>query len=461
MQTQRGSFTDEFVVPRVTGAVFKPETNKLYLFRDTKVVVCTCGEDGRHPHAWRKTRDEPRWRGCRPDLSLSDMQPRLPKKLLAHTKDGWPCMAEELPMQLEFDFTWSSRRRAWAAQRLKSAEAVRRFFDRVPPDIRAAMGTYSAGQWCVYAFLARVPGSFDLFHSNPMLAFCLAQNWRFHRPAVSRPLRAARGLVRRKQRDILGWLGFPATESVAKITRKVAPDAIEDRLCFYLRKALRDPQATRFFQHIPRINAEVLRLVSDPRTRPHVSQSLLEDALKRQRRPQRSELLCLLWDTLRMMPLVQPRWRRKVFVSVEDVADCHDQLVNLMHSEHRTKTMTYEFPAPPVPGLSTDQLRVEPVVSPRGLIAEGRSQRNCVASYACDVAHAHTFIYAVHAPERATLSIVPDHRGGWRIGDLRARLNEPVQHSTYGLVRAWLEAAAPPPVPAGPVVDPPDDDLPF
>jgi len=92
--------------------------------------------------------------------------------------------------------------------RERDREVARRFLGSIPDDILSEVSRYWTRKWYVLNVLARCPGAMDLSRSNPALLYALASNWVFHKPAVTRPMRAARSLVNRKQRDIMEWLGF-------------------------------------------------------------------------------------------------------------------------------------------------------------------------------------------------------------------------------------------------------------
>ena len=95
------------------------------------------------------------------------------------------------------------------------------------------------------------------------------------------------------------------------------------------------------------------------------------------------------------------------------------------------------FPKPPL-AAGGNIIALE---TPDMVIEEGREQENCAMSYAKDIANGAVYLYRVLEPERATLSIVPDESGGWRLGQLLRACNEPVTEETNQGVVRWLSQA--------------------
>jgi hypothetical protein len=93
-----------------------------------------------------------------------------------------------------------------------------------------------------------------------------------------------------------------------------------------------------------------------------------------------------------------------------------------------------KFPRPPLPAVD----EIVPLRRPEDLIAEGRQQRNCVASYIGRVAQGGIYIYRVLSPERATLSVVKLEDGCWHLDQLLGAGNRAVGAVTRQLVAAWL-----------------------
>jgi hypothetical protein len=279
----------------------------------------------------------------------------------------------------------------------------------------------------------------DLSHSNPALLFALASNWAFHKPAVQWPVRAARSLINRKQRVILKWLGFPATESVRRLLAKISPDALTVPRLLWLREHLPDPACLVLLQHLPRINDIVLRLVTSKRVRPHLTPRLLLDLCVIE--PQDYPLFQqapkeLLYDTMRMCEAVN--WERcpVLFRSLEALKALHRDLGwRIAWVLRMRKGVSYKrLPLPPFPG--TEWIR--PLKTVEAIAREGWEQEHCAASYISRVAEGHQYLYCVLKPLRGTLAI--SRQAGtrrWYPSQFRQLANAPVPEA---IVKSTFEA---------------------
>jgi len=72
-------------------------------------------------------------------------------------------------------------------------------------------------------------------------------------------------------------------------------------------------------------------------------------------------------------------------------------------------------------------------------VAEGRDQKNCVASYTADVVAGNCYIYRVLHLCRATLCIRRQSDGNWGISELEVSCNRKADAITREYVNAWLE----------------------
>ena len=286
------------------------------------------------------------------------------------------------------------------------------------------MCRFSKRRWHVLNLLARCPGADDLGKSNPALLYALASNWVFHTPAVTQPIRAARRLVNRKQKHILEWLGFPATETSRRILGRIVPASLSVESLLYLRGSLGDPYVTKTLSHLERINAGVLRLVTDMKYRHLLTPRLLEDIGRDTAQDGISPpVFSILLDTLRMVNMAGAHHCPPQFVSLKRLNDVHNELARRLRPEVLAEKfdLPARFPDPPYAG--TDSIR--PIMTPDELAIEGLEMKHCVAIHAPDVALGEEFIYRVIAPVRATLSLRCSG-GHWRRSELFKARNEPV-----------------------------------
>ncbi len=411
--------------PSPYGAAFREETGKLYLFSPRDVVVQLAWPGIR---AWRKTRGSPVWRHVRPKLSGIEI--------------AGACSLEEL-----IDMPGSGDTEGMPQSSSPTDTSPRRgpyprtrWMLRIPADVRGAVSVFRDRAWHLLSFIARCGSpALDLTVANPALAYALASNWCYHLPAVRRPLRAARAQLRRRQREILGWLGFPATEAMRRVLRKTAAETISIPLLLYLRQSMESPAAAKALAHLPRINAGAARIVTDPALLPFATPVLLAEAALHREDDRRPVTAYMLRDTLNMHRILHPAQPQPAIRDRARLRDLHDELIDELNLVG-PGNLDLEFPPPPVPGTAA----IRPIQNAHELLEEGRSQHHCIFSYLHEVAvQLRAYIYRTIPPlERGTLSLVRS-KGGWRLGDIRLSCNRPVSESTRRRVAEWLRKECP------------------
>ena len=393
---------------------------KIYFFERHKVTVAKCWPK---PAAWQKSNHG--WKQVR----LTDSFFHLPNAQFE--RDIWLLEhVAEQSGQLRFPFMMAPSDRD-ELNRL-------RWYSLIPIEIRRLLVIYRTRQWHLLSFLARCgePAT-DLVRSSPALAFALASNWVFHKPAVKRPLRSARNLLRRgrSQKDILAWLGFPPTKSVRRLLARVVPASIDVAPLLYLRDTLRMPGQSSRFAHVERLNAGVIRILTDPKLSHAASPRLIRSVSQRVEDDRVPHSAYLLRDSARMFEQVFPNRRFPDLRSVQRLQEFHDELTV---RTNRLAPEALSFPKPPVNGND----HIVPILNPKELKGEGIEMKHCVSSYSRQIAwDRNLFVYKVLAPERCTLSI---YKSGseWRIGELKRSSNREVSEITRSRVGSWLQRSS-------------------
>ena len=295
------------------------------------------------------------------------------------------------------------------------------YFDLIPDEVREELLKYGDRKWHLFSLFARCPGALDLSRSNPGLCYALASNWVFRKPAPTKPIRAARALVFKKQKLILDWLGFPGTEPVRRILAKITPNDVSIPSLLYLRDALREPDAVKHLSRVWRITAPVMRLVSDSNFRPRLTPRLLSEAaeIDGSSAPGKS-LTHFLKDLIMMADQVEWRGCPPLFNSLKHMREVHDGLMRRVPSK---PIGGYDwFPGPPFPGTRN----IRPLETAAELYREGREMKHCVGAYSSLVEKGKCYVYRVLEPVRATLSIIPLSEGRWGPHQLYGPRNQPV-----------------------------------
>ncbi len=426
---------------------FKPGVNfkdgKLYRFRSDGVEVLRSWPK---PMAWRKTKEKDFY-PFRPYINIRTEDPDFQGSSSSeHAEsheddegytlrfiypDGTFPTSRHIPKPGEQLHLWRPRTKEEIERDVRNA--YREFYSPIPLEVRKTVADYSQRHWHMLAFIARCPGALELVISNPALAFCLASNWVFHKPAVARPMRSVRSLIYHKQRDILKWLGFPGTESARKILKKIPSKVINIERCLYLRDAMRNPDMIKLLAHVRGINAGVIRFASDPALIRYITPSFLNEVAANRGDFPRPQTVFILKDSLRMLEVMGQSTAGFVFNSIMEVQAFHDELVVTMNTRDNGWDGVIRFPPPPVEGTED----IIPLTIAEQLAEEGRQQKNCVSSYARSVRDGDIYIYRMLSPQRATLSL-RHRRGGWILSEIKGKCNRTVTRETIKAVEDWL-----------------------
>lgn len=417
------------------GVAFK--NGKFYRFEARRIVVVRAWPE---PMAWYRT-PKRGWRGtrkwaddvlidcfrnlervaCKPEpLEEFKLLPRMVEEL---TAEGYtPEMMEDRRV-----FLWKSYEKAWREQ----TECVRPFIEQIPADIRTLIAPHRYRAWHLLTLFARCPGAVELYRANPALAFALSGHWLYREHRVSNPLRAARGLVRRKQREILAWMGFPGTKSVQRIFKKIAVAELHPAALRDMKAALRDPERHKVLSHLPVITPEVLSLVNDKADFERLSMrffmEMLEDVAEAK------GIRRILRDTMRMDQQRGGGYVPNSIRSIRRLREVHDDLARPLRGAILARDR--EFPKPPYAGTAY----LLPMTTMHELIREGNEMRHCVASYGDMISEGKYYVYRVLKPVRATLGIVW-RRGRWRIDELQGPGNSMLsRHDREAIVDAFYE----------------------
>ncbi len=431
--------------PRRWGTSFS--NGKLYVFTPESILVARPWPEVR---AWRKTLGRTTWRSVRLELDLnsgvtghqrrrSSHGSRLPYfEPAASQEPGWAIEPPE-PSDPELeDEAEGQRARYLAKQAEQAAEAQRYFCQAFPPEVSIPVSQFGERQWHLCSMLARCPGSLDLVRNNPALAFCLANNWVFHQPKPTQPMRAARAWTARRQRDIAEWLGFPGTEYAVRLLRKVHPAACTIPWLLELRRLMIKSPFDKWLRDVPRLSLTTMQLLMHGGLRSMLTGPLLLELDDADREPQDvSPSARLLIDAHQMS-----RWLGEALPApmrtLRQMIARHDELAVRIARTCKVDPTT-PLPPPPLPGNES----IIPLSTVGDLIHESLEQQNCTASYVELVQRRRVFIYRVCAPERATLSVVREQQA-WRLGELLARNNAAVTADTKDAVSEWFHQAQSP-----------------
>ena len=120
----------------------------------------------------------------------------------------------------------------------QKAAALEQFRSEVEDEIVRIVEPFGSYQWAVMVLVRNEPWAMDLAEGNPTLAYALANSHLLRGSPPEAAAVQARWYCHKKQRDLLEWLGFPGTEPVARILRKISPGAVFPSMLHRLRMAL-------------------------------------------------------------------------------------------------------------------------------------------------------------------------------------------------------------------------------
>lgn len=352
--------------------------------------------------------------------------------------------------------------------------ALAEFRATLPAEIARVLEPFASHQWNLLELLAARPEAMQLATHNPVLAYLLANNDHFRKNLTKPPAYLAEWRLDYTQDKLLEWLGFPGRPAIAKLLRKIRPDAISIPLARLLRGALKsEPSPLPLLSHLKQLNRGVLGLAVLVHLQPYLTPKLMEEASScvdgRPEDDPGEKLIKVLTanEAHRLaMPIPPIRSLRQidqllnerlpaaiVAKRVQAEAECLASEVRRMEMEaeaaaqvmrarerrgariraqQKSKTDGDKIPLPPETEYII-RLRTESEAKD-----EGKEQHNCVATYASQVAAQSAFIYRVLQPERATLELGINRQGYWDIIQLVVAYNKPVAHDTWNYVRHWL-----------------------
>ncbi len=303
----------------------------------------------------------------------------------------------------------------------------------ISPDVADATERFRSRQWNVLRVCQRTARGRELMVINPALGFCLA-NLDSFRATLELPDILAGRVSGMKQRELLAAMGFPGTESCARIFSRIIPEAVHVEALAHLRDALKAEEAGKFFSHLPRISAGALALVGNPRFLHHVTPNLLSEVASSEIEDEVPRTAVLLQDLQQMWSVLSPGRPEQRFQSVASLRGAHFEVSAEYCAKRRDDILKCQFPAPPLPGTED----IVALTTAQELVQEGREQMNCVATYARWVETGGGYIYRVLRPERATIAVERGTDGNWQIQQIRGKHNAEVTEETGRAVEKWL-----------------------
>lgn len=387
--------------------------DKLFLKEEESVLMARPWPS---PAAWIRLGDNGLWQSFRP---------RHP--LIVPVRRAAPRRPSEPQLALDLD---DERRRS---QREKKQTALLRFRCRFPKPVARALEPFRRLQWQLLLGCAWSEHFLQLLQSNPALAYL----WIRRQPDSDLSPHRFEAAALTPQRDLLQQLDLPASKSALKVLRKVYVPALGGETAEGLLSVLRDDTLLSRLRHVDRLGTGIVTLGARPEFLAHCHPKLLTEVSGAKDELYAAPTAGRLENHLEMCRVLgesqSPSFRNR-----EHLQTCHRDLMHRYQAHlQRTRASAStrkQFPLPPVPGTQT----IQPLQSEQDLIAEGREQDNCVATYARRVRAGTHYIYRVTWPQRGTLSIVKGPSNEWVRRELEISGNRPASQQSRQAVDSWL-----------------------
>ena len=445
-------------LPWRTGNSYKD--GKYYAFRKKDIRVITSWPN---PRGYRKTKTKA-WMHTRryADEVLCEMNMLLPeedqaraflntvKSYITGPDDSTSSIYENFALQIQIaekgieaifstNWHWDNKISEDEIRNIKGLANKQitefQYLKTIPRSVREILNPLKERRWQMMNLLARCPGSDDLATTNPALAFALANNWAFHLPAVTQPYRSARAMLKKKRREIALWLGFHSQSG--NLLSKISPEALSIIRLLGLRKLTHDKKARKILSHLQTINGAVIDIAVRHGWLERINPILLNEisiehdeyfVSQRARSSQApSRLIKNIFFLEHQLQILPETRRQRKFNNKTQLENYHNELLQFRKLFIR-HDLAFDagnafviYPAPPFPGNE----EIIPIKDVLDLRKEGMEMEHCVASHSLLVAQGSHYVYSVHQPVRATLSIKKTY-DGWVIDEMKGVRNFPI-----------------------------------
>ena len=311
----------------------------------------------------------------------------------------------------------------------------------VPADVLAVLRLFPEGHAELLETAQLDPVRFvSLGRTNPALLALVSAYWIYHGWRRMPPLRQRNArraaLLKMRGRDILGALRLPPLREGVRILAKVPATECEASLIEPVLCCLFPPRTRLRLRHLPRVNADVARLLRLPE--PVLDTGILRLAATAPHHLGGSvgDFVVSIINKREKLGL-HPAWPYRNTVTTWPA---------LVRAEARMAArcgmLPETLPSPPLScALAPPGLRLEALMTAGALHAEACAMNNCAEQYLESVRYYERYLYRVLAPERATL-LLANRAGVWKIEEIGTPGNgEPVRPETTALVTRWIDHA--------------------
>lgn len=381
------------------------------------------------------------------------------------------------PLAEEFD-TRGRWKAAWPDCRLipechaGSDDQLESFAAVIPAVVRDIVRVFSTHQWMLLLLLSKSSMAVELASTNPVLAYALANNYEFRGTSCRAAEQLALFHSGQKQKDICKWLGFPGTQAMVNLFRRMDSRTISPSLLRRLRLALKDEpvETMKLLGHRERISAGIIDLVVEQRVRHMITPQLLDEIkaneaalcisaaddlfhvisvagamgedVPRHQVSSLAKLRRIVEDAdrrhmeYRRVVVERERLRCEEMERVEVARQEFMRLQRQTRGSKKKKPESREWPPPPLPGTQD----IVPITSYKMLCEESELQHHCIDTYAEYITAKTGTLYAYRLlrPERATFTIARRVGNMWGLAEIKGPRNRIVSEDARRYVERWL-----------------------
>lgn len=281
-----------------------------------------------------------------------------------------------------------------------------------------------------------VPGIFVSWAQwNPALTLIAATYWRY------RPFRQVPEIQTRKDlwenldpRDILQFARCDSSKSFSKALSKIPANQCYEFVVTRVQDQWHNPEKRRLLRHLKKITMESTWLMG---CYPPLLDPALHALASEQPNFDEFHIGHIIGDLTTRRELngyeVWP-YRNRIH-SWEQLLSAYDRFLR------KVNHVPERFSPPPIPGIQTDDLRIEPIQSRTALENEASEQENCISTYLAQIYQRECFAYRLLKPERATV-LVDRRSGRWSVAEAMLAANaRQVESKTWRLLSDWAMTA--------------------
>lgn len=240
----------------------------------------------------------------------------------------------------------------------------------------------------------------------------------------------------RDWKTVLAAVNLPPTRAFLRILHKIPAGVLTTERIKQLAECWREKRLHKLLSHLDQIDDDTFDLLSLPHDFLDVHLLNLKVA-----GPYEAEVASIAQvcrnianyrQTLKKFP-IWPYRGKKPSIRRLLSAQCRLQFqLTMGRNCHQ-----YRLPPPPVSGISSSRMRVEPLSSLKAMFAESSRMDNCVESYGRQVISGTHYAYKMHHPERATILLI--RRGeDWYPAQVRTFRNGYATPETLDIINTWL-----------------------